>query len=146
MPTPYVNDAQLSKSGRWRLRRTNEAAMVRKTGPKIKSLFGLSVSGQRHRIRNRANVGVILLGAGMPRCGTTCLARNCHDAGGRQNIKLQSSMSLGSDFVATPQGIPKVDGLPSSRNQLDASSWFRLDLLAVEPKPTRRVELVSARF
>ena len=86
MPAPLVNDAQLSKSGRWRLRQINEAVMVRNTGPKIKPLFGLSASGQRHRIRNRANVEVILWVAGMPRCGTTCLARNCHDAGGRQDV------------------------------------------------------------
>ena len=76
-------DSLLSNTSRFRLRESNEAAMVRKTGPTIKPYEDLTDSGKRHRERNRASVEHILWGAGCARCGTTCLARNCQDAGGR---------------------------------------------------------------
>jgi len=78
-----TSDSLLSKTSRFRLRESNEAAMVRKTGPTIKPYVDLTYSGKRHRERHRASVEHILWGAGCARCGTTCLARNCQDAGGR---------------------------------------------------------------
>ena len=140
MPAPLTNDAQLSKSGRWRLRQNNEAAMVRNTGPTMKPLSVLSASGQLHRIRNRANVEVILWGAGMPRCGTTCLARNCHDAGGRQNIK-QTLAKIDEYQVRYPNSIDFKIVFHFRNGKHDN---FR-NSADFDPTPNRRIELVSVR-
>ena len=133
--------------------------MVRNTGPTMKPLSGLSASGQLHRIRNRANVEVILWGAGMPRCGTTCLARNCHDAGGRQNIK-QTLAKIDEYQVRYPNSIDfksfffilEMENMITSgtqqtltRHQIDASSWFRFDGKPSNSGIPGGVELVSLR-
>lgn len=77
------NDALLTAPSRSRLRAQGQMAIKRPQGPKLTPFHELSKEGKKTRLRRRAQVRHILIGAGPGRVGSTNLAYNMAKLGAR---------------------------------------------------------------
>ena len=110
-----ATDSALAKSGRARLRAQGEAAMLRKTGPRLKKLGSLSRSARFARLAQRRRTQTIVAGAGPGRVGSTALVAHLQREGFSVSHESGNTRSADHDPVANSQDVFTLRAQPEAK-------------------------------